>query len=140
MKLVATTTALIAALSLFGCATENDGEGGGHLAGLRPAKPSIEDSTFFAPTLSPAIEKLLNGVITTPRGVDFVSDPEISAETIKPPFSITGICKVCSIVVLEDRRFPGELHVIDEDGNYFCRFKTVKDGSGDELIVHDGCN
>lgn len=136
MKLVATTTALVAALSLFGCATDNDGEGGAHLAGLRPAKPSLDDPKSIGPALNPAIEHLLNGgLVRDLRGGNFVADPEISAETIKPPFPIRGVCNVCEVVVLHDRRVPGELNVLDEYGQYFCRFRVLDDGR----VVDEGC-
>jgi hypothetical protein len=103
MKLVTTATALVAALSLFGCATENDGEGGGFTAGLRPAKPSLEDITSSPAQPSGAIEQLLNGTVRNPRGGDFLADPEISSETLKPPFPIRGVCEICDVVVLRDR-------------------------------------
>lgn len=129
MKLVTTTTALVAALSMFGCATDNDGEGGGHLAGLRPAKPSIDDPKSVGPTPSPAIEKILNGDMGFDvRGGDFLADPEISAETIKSPFPIKGICETCDLVVLKDRRVPGELNVLDQYGRFFCTLWVGDDG------------
>ncbi len=129
MKLATTTTALIAALSLFGCATDNDGEGGGHLAGLRPAKPSADDPKSFGPAPSPAIEKILNGDMGFDiRGGGFVADPEISAETIKSPFPIKGVCETCDLVVLVDRRNPSELNVLDEYGRFFCRLWVSEDG------------
>jgi hypothetical protein len=134
MKLVTTATALVAALSLFGCATENDGEGGGFTAGLRPAKPSLEDITSSPAQPSGAIEQLLNGTVRNPRGSDFLADPEISSETLKPPFPIRGVCEICDVVVLRDTRKPGEFTVVDDDGGYFCRY-WVDNGQ----ITDNGC-
>lgn len=123
MKLVTIATALVAALSLFGCATENDGEGGASLAGLRPAKPSADDPKSVGPALNPAIEAILNGAINQiPRGGNWVADPEISAETITKPFAMKDVCDSCDlIVVLRDARNPGELNVLDEYGHFSCR-------------------
>lgn len=123
MKLA--TAALAVSLSLFGCASDNDGEGGGYLDGLRPAKPSIDDTKPVAPGINPAVAFVLNGglthpikegaVITTPDG------GEVSAERINVPFPVEGLCIACEVVVLRDARDPNELNLIDDHGHFFCR-------------------
>ena len=44
MKLATGALAALSVSMVVGCATDNDGEGGGHLLGLRPAKPSLDDT------------------------------------------------------------------------------------------------
>lgn len=130
MKLIVTATALVAALSLVGCATDNDGEGGAVQFGLRPAKPSLDDQKPPIANLNPAIAKVLNGGLTMNlHGTDLnTPEDEVMAETIKSPFPIAGLCHSCDIVVLTDRRVPGELNVLDGYGQFFCRIWVNADG------------
>jgi len=130
--MTATTTALLVALSLVGCATDNDGEGGGYLAGLRPAKPSLDDQKSPVIGLNPAIEHVLTGGLAMKihGGTSRTRDGgEISAETIQTPFPIDGLCHSCEVVVLRDARNPGELNVIDDFGRFFCRIWITESGT-----------
>ncbi len=122
MKLLATTTALVAALSLVGCATDNDGEGGGYLTGLRPAKPSLDDQKAPVGTLNPVIAHVLDGglVMDIDRGKGLSTDDQVSAETITTPFPIAGLCHACEVVVLRDRSVPNELNLLDQYDQFFC--------------------
>lgn len=121
---------LAVSMSLIGCVADNDGEGGGFLEGLRPAKPSIDDPKAPVVEVNSAIQFVLHtgvptkgDVIRTPDGV------EVSAEAIAVPFPIDGLCIACDdVVVLRDARAPGELHVIDDVGNFFCRIWVADDG------------
>ena len=126
MKLAATATAIVASLVLFGCATENDGEGGGHLSGMRPAKPSLDDPKPPFATLNPAIEHVLTGGLTVDirenGAIRLPGGAEISAENINVPFPIDGLCQVCDsgVIALKDSRFPDEFHIVDDFGQFFC--------------------
>ena len=138
MKLV--TAALAVSLALVGCASDNDGEGGGFVAGLRPAKPSLDDSKGPTVGINPAIQFILNGglamdiekgsSILTPDGGD------VSAEHINVPFPIENLCTHCDdVLVLRDQRDPGELNVLDHTGHFFCRIWVEEDGH----IVSSDC-
>ncbi len=130
MKLAAT---VLAALSLVGCATDNDGEGGAYLVGMRPAKPSLDDAKPILPEANAALTHLYNGGLNWDiRGVNGgTEDSLISAEEISVPFPIAGLCKVCDtgVIALRDPRNPLELQIIDELGNQFCKIWVDADGN-----------
>ena len=130
MKLAAT---VLAALSLIGCATDNDGEGGAYLVGMRPAKPSIDDSKPALPQANAELTHLYNGGLAWDiHGVGGNMDGvTVSAEEISVPFPIEGLCKVCDtgVIALRDPRNPFELQIIDELGNQFCKIWLDSDGN-----------
>ena len=129
MKLAAT---VLAALSLIGCATDNDGEGGAYLVGMRPAKPSIDDAKPVLPEANAALTHIYNGGLIWDRGVgDGVYTGDVSAEEISVPFPISGLCKVCDsgVIALRDPRNPLELTILDELGNQFCKIWVDRDGN-----------
>ena len=119
----------LAALSLslvVGCATDNDGEGGGHQVGLRPAKPSLDDTKAPTPQANDALNHYFNGGLSMDlRGANTDGDNNdmISAEHINVPFPIEGLCEICDegVIALRNPRNPGELQIIDDVGNLFCK-------------------
>lgn len=126
MKLIA--AALF--VSLIGCAGDNDGEGGAYLFGMRPAKPSLDDPKPPRIDINPAIQFLLTRGGPIPLGESFPTPDggEVSAELITPPFPIEGLCPGCDAVVLTDARDPGELNLVEPDGQFLCRIWIAEDG------------
>lgn len=139
MKLA--TAALALSVSLFGCATDNDGEGGASQEGLRPAKPSIDDVRASGSLgINPAINFIIRGglsmdiekggAVLTPDG------GEVSAEHINVGFPIENLCVHCDdVLVLREARDPNDLHVIDSNGQFLCHIWTAPDGH----IVSSNC-
>jgi hypothetical protein len=130
----------IAALSLVGCATENDGEGGAHMDGLRPAKPSLDDQKPPFATLNEDIANyLINGGLAIDKAGGFKTgmDTNISVDEISVPFPIDGLCQVCEkgVIALVDNRFPDELNIVDKFGKFFCTLWVDESGR----IVDDNC-
>jgi hypothetical protein len=129
VKLAAT---VLAALSLVGCATDNDGEGGAYLVGMRPAKPSLDDAKPILPQANAALTHLYNGGLAWDirGGEGGTNDVLISAEDISVPFPIEGLCKVCDtgVIALRDPRNPSELTIVDELGNQFCKIWVTPGG------------
>jgi hypothetical protein len=127
VKLAAT---VLAALSLIGCATDNDGEGGAYLVGMRPAKPSLDDSKPILPEANAALTHNYNGGLNwDDRGINGgTGDATLSAEDITLPFPIAGLCKVCNVVALRDPRNPYEMTILDEVGNQYCKVWLDSDG------------
>jgi hypothetical protein len=123
VKLVTALVATLAFVGFAGCADDNDGEGGAYVDGLRPAKPSLDDQKAPTPQLNPAIEHILNGGVGVIRGgMQRTPDGgEISAEEIKTPFPIDGLCHSCDVIALRDMRKPSELNITDHFGHFFCR-------------------
>lgn len=119
------TTALLASLALAGCATDNEGAGGGYLTGMRPAKPSIDDvdRQNGRPELNNAIVDRFNGELGVSFGFtveDNSSLSNVSTEVINVPFPIQDLCEACDVVVLRDPFNPHELKVLDDAGRFFC--------------------
>lgn len=129
MKLLA--TAALAALALAGCATENDGEGGGHAVGLRPAKPSIDDvnSIYSVTITSPvAIHFANTGTIPDINGDLQVDKNGIAGEVVTVPFPIEGICRGCNTIAIRSPENPNHLAIFDELGRFFCHIWLDKNG------------
>jgi hypothetical protein len=126
-----TITALVASLALVGCVGENDGSGGAHLEGLRPAKPSLDDPKLPTPTLTPGVSFLVqDGLVLGINGEVNQSGMEnLSAETISQPFPIDGICTGCDLVVIRDARNANDLLVIDELGKFLCHIWVDDNGA-----------
>jgi len=130
VKLAATATALVAALSLFaGCATDNDGEGGQFAAGLRPAKPSADDvikNPF--PNVKDGAQQVI--VTTIPDDgfddTDSLNNSNLVAETIQSPIRFANVNIGDALDVLIDHRNPTELHVVDGGGHLICRIWVDK--------------
>ena len=134
MKLAA---AALAAVSLMGCATENDGEGGAFLAGMRPAKPqSIDDVVRpIAVANTEAIEQLINGGLSAGDVrwvVDTAGGDLSSTDFLKPPFPINDICQMCSAdsLLIRPQRYvnPNDLMVLDVGNKFFCRIWVTDSG------------
>jgi hypothetical protein len=132
VKLTATATALVAALSIFaGCATDNDGEGGAYTAGLRPAKPNADDfHSTQPPAPAPAIDQLDQSIIPTSGAgsLDSLDNTELVAETIASPVKWGNIDYGDAIDVLVNPRDPFHLHVLDDHGSGIACSIWVEDG------------
>ena len=131
----------LAALSLVGCATENDGEGGAYMDGLRPAKPSLDDQKPPYATLNEDVANyLINGGLTINKAgvVQATKDANISVDEVSVPFPIDGLCQVCDkgVIALVDNRFPDELNLVDRFGKFFCTMWVDQDTG---RIVNDNC-
>lgn len=124
MKLAAIATALVASLSLFaGCAADNDGEGGAFAAGLRPSKPSVDDVGNI-PTV-PGSNNALPVVDSQHESITSYG----YIESILPPVTITGLCDGCEVDVLRSTAHPGELTVLDLNGDPLCSISVDKNDS-----------
>lgn len=132
MKLAAAALAALSLSMVVGCATDNDGEGGAHLLGLRPAKPSLDDTKPPVPGVNNALNHYFNGGLYMDiRGVnDGDTEETISAESISVPFPIEGLCEICDdgVIALRNPRDPSELSIIDDVGNLFCKIWVDSDG------------
>lgn len=133
--------AALATLSLVGCATDNDGEGGAYLDGLRPAKPSLDDQKPPFATLNEDVANyLINGGLAIDkagRNGNGLETTNISVDEVSVPFPIDGLCQVCDkgVIALVDNRFPDELNIVDKFGKFFCTLWVDESGR----IVSDNC-
>lgn len=136
MKLVAIATVLVASMSLIaGCATDNDGEGGGFTAGLHPAKLAKEDLPNPYPPVSDAVVDLVNGNNDNDVTVTPELGQHIVVETIPSPFPIHETCKGCDLAVVRSPLIPGELSVLDDAGNFVCHIWL----DGDSQVKSTDC-
>lgn len=138
MKLAATFC--IAALSLVGCA-DVETVNGGHLAGMRPAKPSLENpnDSDFPQTPDQFVDGVnQRGMFDLPEGLDRI--PGVYAETIDDgyyplPGNVCGGCQVTLITVpprdTSTNSDFGEIHVVNDGGNRICKILMNQDGSLD---------
>jgi hypothetical protein len=135
MKLLAATLC-IAALSVTGCATDDETNMGGYLGGMRPAKPSL-DTTSSAqhPDVSnEGFQKV--GTIDTSDNLrasgfraTIISDGDYPL-----PNEVCGGCEVTLVTVDQndvDTGGIGEIDVMSDGGNRLCKIYLNQDGSLD---------
>lgn len=126
----------VAGLSLTGCLDEPT-TGGGYLAGMRPAKPSIDN-----PTNSdlPAYPDIFEGMssrsaFTMP---DLNAD-NVFVETMTPPVPMPEVCENCQVTaahVVDDSYMLEEIRVFSDGGVPICRiFLDTESGT----TIHDDC-
>jgi hypothetical protein len=135
MKLLAATLC-IAALSVTGCATDDDSNMGGYLAGLRPAKPSLDTSnTATTPDVSGnGFQKI--GTIDTS---DNLRESGFRATIINDgdyplPNEVCGGCEVTLVTIDQgksDTGAIGEIDVMSDGGDRLCKIYLNQDGSLD---------
>jgi hypothetical protein len=135
MKLLAATLCL-AALTVTGCATDDDTNMGGYLAGLRPAKPSLDTSnTSTTPDVSGnGFQKI--GTIDTSDNLratgyhaTIISDGDYPL-----PNNVCDGCEVTLVTVDQgglDTGSVGEIDVMSDGGNRLCKIYLNSDGSLD---------
>jgi hypothetical protein len=130
---LAATFALVV-ISLTGCATDNDGEGGAYLAGMRPAKPSIDDPTGTGLPQPPV------GQTETIQQKGMIHLPDIAeglyAETIKPWFEVRNLCENCEVTLVTvptaDKTANdgiGEISVVSDGGDQLCKIYLDQNGN-----------
>jgi hypothetical protein len=135
MKLLAATLC-IAALSFTGCATDDDTNMGGYLAGLRPAKPSLETTNAAQnpDVTGNGLQKV--GIIDTS---DNLRDSSFTAEIISDgdyplPNNVCDGCEVTLITVHQgkaDSASIGEIDVMSDGGNRLCKIYLDSEGNLD---------
>lgn len=130
MKLLAATICL-AALSLTGCATDEETMGGAHLNGLRPAKPALDDGS--GPPPNPEISGMQK------RGMINLEDLGVDgayAETINPDFPINGVvCDNCEVTLIRlpprNQSEVGKILVVSDGGEKLCTIFLDPEGGLD---------
>jgi hypothetical protein len=135
MKLLAATLC-IAALSITGCATDDESNMGGYLAGMRPAKPSLDTATT---SLNPDVSNNGFQKVGTIDTSDNLRDTGLRAEIISDgqyplPNEVCGGCEVTLITVDQgksDTGGIGEIDVLSDGGNRLCKIYLNSDGSLD---------
>lgn len=135
MKLAAM---LCVALFSVGCATDVETTGGGFLAGLRPAKPSLDDPG----TPSGSVPDISgNGFQNAGmfKQDQLLHQSDLSAESIKDgnaplPNEVCGGCEVTLITVsgnTADNGGIGEIDVVNDGGDHICSLVRGPDGEID---------
>jgi len=124
--------AILATVTLLGCAAENDGEGGAAMEGLEPAKLAPDNPNgLLANNVDPGpgIDHVLEARAPV-VGQDDLStiDDNVTIERLTVPFPIEGLCTACDVDVLRDLRNPGTLRVLDDRGQIFCRIWVGETG------------
>lgn len=132
MKLVATTLC-IAALSLTGCATDDETNGGGFLEGLRPAKPSPQLPEDKEP-LEPQIEESMYPVGPGLKILEDFWTNDVLVETIKPfdglPAEFT--CDGCEVTLFRappSNSEVGKITVVSDGAHLRCTIYISDDGT-----------
>ncbi len=133
MKLAAL---LCVALFSVGCATD-EVQGGGQLAGLRPAKPSLDniDSPAGAVPQVPTDFQKAGMIHIDP----LLYGSDVRAETIKDghaplPNEVCGGCEVTLITVNStgaDNGSVGKIDVVNDGGDRICVILVNTDGTQD---------
>lgn len=134
MKLLATTFCL-AALSVTGCATDDETNMGGYLAGMRPAKPALDNGEGDPPVPQNTGDKEARGMVQFNE--DFVPDG-VTATDVKPDIPLPeNICENCDLIYItippnsgiRDASEFGEIRVVSDGGDQLCRIFMNQDGS-----------
>jgi hypothetical protein len=134
MKLLAATLC-IAALSLTGCATDDETNMGGYLGGMRPAKPSLDTTPSAQHPDFHDLQKV--GTIDTSdnlRASSYQSATIISDGDYPLPNEVCGGCEVTLVTVTQDKADSsgiGEIDVLSDGGNRLCKIYLNEDGSLD---------
>lgn len=125
MKLVASLFC-VAALSLAGC-VDQETTGGGQLAGMRPAKPSIDDPGNLPTGANPTIFEGMNYKST-------ISIPDVDADGMyghlggmnEPAVPAPHVCESCEVTAI---KLPAQQNGIDE-------VHLVKDGETEVCRIY----
>jgi len=134
MKLLAATLC-IAALTVTGCATDDESNMGGFLGGMRPAKPSLETTPSAQHPDFNTLQKV--GTIDTSdnlRASGYMSATVISDGDYPLPNEVCGGCEVTLVTVNQDKADSagiGEIDVLSDGGNRLCKIYLNQDGSLD---------
>jgi hypothetical protein len=126
VKLAATLC--VAALSLTGC-LDDTSTGGGHMEGMRPAKPSLDNPSNSPLPANPDIFEGMNqrASIRMPE----LSTDGVWAEAIKPPVPMEGVCDDCEVIAFhitnKDTSALEEIRVFSDGGTYLCRITFDQD-------------
>lgn len=133
MKLLAATLC-IAALSVTGCATDDESNMGGFLGGMRPAKPSLDTLPSAQRPEATDIQK--TGIIDTSDNLrasgfraTIISDGDYPL-----PNEVCGGCEVTLVTVDQnevDTGGIGEIDVMSDGGDRLCKIYLNQDGSLD---------
>jgi hypothetical protein len=132
VKLLATFC--LAALSLTGCATDDETNMGGYLSGMRPAKPSLDDGSGTPPR--PAVDEDMQKagnmrIHQDLRGIDVV------ATTVAPWFPLPdNVCgDNCTVVLIPVPEATGSevgrIDVYSDGGDKLCSIYQTSDNSYD---------
>ncbi len=135
MKLL-TATLFLAALSVTGCATDDETNMGGYLGGMRPAKPSLDTtSNALHPDVSnEGFQKV--GMIDTSDDLraSGYRATVISDGDYPLPNEVCGGCEVTLVTVDQggvDTGAIGEIDVMSDGGDRLCKIYLNQDGSLD---------
>jgi hypothetical protein len=135
MKLFAATL-LFAALSVTGCATDDESNMGGYLAGMRPAKPSL-DTTGSAqnPDVSGNGFQKIGTIDTSDNLRASGFHAEIISDGDYPlPNEVCGGCEVTLVTVEQGKSETGaigEIDVMSDGGDRLCKIYLNEDGNLD---------